>query len=92
MRNCVGRGGGREGLERYTELYDFAPVGYWTLSPDGVIRQVNLTGARLLGMERAVLRGRCLGNFVGELGRGRYHAFLEKVFASRAKEVCEVAL
>jgi len=38
-------------LERYTELYDFAPVGYLAFGRDGVIRQVNLTGARLLGVE-----------------------------------------
>ena len=37
------------GLERYTELYDFAPVGYLTLGRDEAIRQVNLAGADLLG-------------------------------------------
>ena len=80
------------GLERYTDLYDFAPVGYLTLGRDGAIRQVNLTGARLLGVERARLLGRRLGVFVGESDRAVFHAFLEKVFASQAKEVCEVAL
>jgi hypothetical protein len=49
------------GLERCTELYDFAPVGYLTLGRDGAIRQVNLTGARMLGVERARLPGRRFG-------------------------------
>jgi PAS domain-containing protein len=49
------------GLERYTELYDFAPVGYMTLGRDGAIRQVNLTGTRLLGVERGRLPGRRFG-------------------------------
>jgi hypothetical protein len=45
------------GLECYTELYDFAPVGYVTLGRDGTIRQMNLAGAHLLGVERARLPG-----------------------------------
>ena len=80
------------GLERYTELYDFAPVGYLTLGRDGAIRQVNLTGARLLGVERARLLGRRFGVLVAAPDRAGFKAFLEKVFASQAKEVCEVAL
>jgi len=79
-------------LERYTELYDFAPVGYLTLGRDGAIRQVNLTGVRLLGVEHAQLVGRGLGVFVAEPDRSVFSAFLEKVFASQAKAVCELAL
>jgi formate hydrogenlyase transcriptional activator len=79
-------------LERYTELYDFAPVGYVTLGRDGSIRQSNLAGASMLGAERARLSGRRFGDFVGEADRGGFQAFLEKAFALRAKEVCELAL
>ncbi|MFH7326100.1 sigma-54 interaction domain-containing protein [Desulfurivibrio sp. C05AmB] len=46
----------REELElsrnRYAELYDFAPVGYFTIDAGGLIREVNLAGAQLLGIER----------------------------------------
>jgi signal transduction histidine kinase/CheY-like chemotaxis protein len=63
-----------------------------TLGRDGAIRRVNLTGARLLGVERARLPGRRFGVFVGEADRSVFKAFLEKVIASQAKEVCEVAI
>jgi PAS domain S-box-containing protein len=79
-------------LERYTELYDFAPVGYVTLGRDGAILQVNLTGAHLLGVERVRLPGRPFRVFVAEPHRSAFNAFLEKVFSSQAKEVCEVVL
>jgi len=39
----------------YTNLYDFAPAGYFTLDRNGEITQTNLVGARLLGLERAKL-------------------------------------
>jgi PAS domain S-box-containing protein len=80
------------GLERFTELYDFAPVGYLTLGRGGVVRHANLTGSRLLGVERARLQGRRFGVFVCESDRAGFLAFLEKAFASQATEVCEVML
>ena len=51
------------GLERYTELYDFAPVGYLTLGLDGAIHQVNLTGASLLGVGARPADGPASGGF-----------------------------
>lgn len=43
--------------KRYSDLYDFAPLGYVTLDNKGVIRAINLTGASLLGTPRAALIG-----------------------------------
>ncbi|MEI6915743.1 MAG: histidine kinase, partial [Armatimonadota bacterium] len=42
-------------VEKYTDLYDFAPVSYFTLDRLGNIRQANLTGANLIGVNRARL-------------------------------------
>jgi len=79
-------------LERYTNLYDFAPVGYFTLSVDGAIREVNLPGARLLGLERARLVGDRFGAFVSEGTRPIFDSWLKKVFTTETKQVCEVTL
>ena len=59
--------------ERYVDLYEFAPVGYLTLSGVGAIREVNLNGAGLLGVERARLIGRNFAAFVGPDHSDRWH-------------------
>ena len=79
-------------LRQYTDLYDFAPVGYFTLARDGAILQVNLAGARLLGVEVGKLIRRRFGVFVSAKSRTTFNAFLEKAFGSQQKESCEVAL
>ena len=44
-----------ESRDRYLNLYEFAPVGYLTLSAEGIIEEINITGATLLGRERNAL-------------------------------------
>ena len=81
-----------EGLSRYTDLYEFAPVGYLTLNREGEIRQVNLTGARLLGLERSRLVGKRLAVLVDADSRPVFNTFFAKVFANGIKETCEVVV
>ena len=80
------------GLEKYTDLYDFAPVGYFSIDEQGLILEVNLTGAALLGIERSRLINRRLLRFVAPTSRPIFLAFLENVFAVRGKQVCEAEL
>ena len=63
-----------QALQQYTELYDFAPVGYFTLTRNSTIRQVNLTGARLLNIERDELIKRRLSGFVAVSSRADFNA------------------
>jgi signal transduction histidine kinase/ActR/RegA family two-component response regulator len=86
------RGELEAGLQSYSELYDFAPVGYFTLGREGEIRKANLTGSRLLKVERSRLVGGRFGRFVAAGSRPVFNAFLKKVFGSRAKEACDVVL
>jgi len=41
-----------ESHARYADLYDFAPVGYFTFDRQGLVQEVNLTGAEMLGMTK----------------------------------------
>jgi PAS domain S-box-containing protein len=50
--------------DRYSHLYDFAPVGYFTVSEKGIVTEANLTAATLLGMERSSLAGSLFSRFI----------------------------
>lgn len=79
-------------LERYTDLYDFAPVSYFTLDRVGAIQSANLTAAALMGIERSLLIGRSFGLFVVAESRHIFSGFLEEIFLSTGKGDCEVML
>lgn len=67
-------------LENYTNLYDFAPAGYFTLARDSTIRQANLTGAQMVCLERSRLLGRTFGQLVSATQRPLLLSFLKQVF------------
>jgi PAS domain S-box-containing protein len=79
-------------LADYTDLYDFAPVGYMSLNEQGQILKVNLTGAALLGVGRSRLLNRPLPAYVAPADRPGFLNFLKQVFTGSAKQVCEANL
>jgi len=79
-------------LEKYTDLYDFAPVGYLTLDHELAIREINLAGASLLGVDRSLLVNRKFGPFISNADQSALGAFLQKVFATKIRQRCEVTL
>jgi PAS domain S-box-containing protein len=46
-----------ESLDRYADLYDFAPNGYFTLDENGIIKDINYTGAQMLGVQKKLVLG-----------------------------------
>ena len=79
-------------LEKFRNLYDFAPVGYLTLDREGSISEVNLPGASLLGLARSRLIKRRFGLFVSAADLPAFNGFLKKVFEGKARESCELSL
>jgi PAS domain S-box-containing protein len=79
-------------LEKYTDLYDFAPVGFFTLDCNAFIKSVNLAGAGLVGGVRSKLIGRRFGQFVVASDRSTFTDFLSKVLTCKIKESCELQL
>jgi PAS domain S-box-containing protein len=61
---------------KYLDLYDFAPVGYFTLDTKGNILELNLRAAKMLGQERGTLIGRSLREFFDPRALTRLDAFL----------------
>jgi PAS domain S-box-containing protein len=80
------------GLEKYSDLYDFAPVGYVTLDGGGIILSANLSAATQLGVQRSRLCGKPLAAHVQPDYRQIFHAHLERVFESGEREVCEIGI
>jgi PAS domain S-box-containing protein len=79
-------------VEKYTDLYDFAPVGYLTLDPAGDILEANLAAASLLGLARSALLKQSFRFFVSPANRRIFGAFLKKVFEGGTREECDVIL
>ena len=76
----------------FTELYDFAPVGYFSVTADGTITQLNLMGAGMLGRERTILLDRRFVEFIAPENRVCFGRFVSGIFAGRPVMPCEVML
>jgi len=76
---------------RYADLYDFAPVGYFSLDRQGVIVESNLTGAVLLGVDRKHLLKRPFAQFVSVPSLARFRAHLAAVMTTSGRQSCEVS-
>ncbi len=75
-------------LKKYTLLYDFAPMGYFTLDSEGIICELNFTGAEMLGDKRFRLVDSNFKLFVLDDSKAVFNDFLSKVFTGNAKESC----
>jgi PAS domain S-box-containing protein len=80
------------GLERFTELFDFAPIGYAELSSEGLIRAINHAGASLLGKARKQLAGASFHAIVSLSDRPVFVELCQRTLASETKLVDQLQL
>ena len=81
-----------ESRDRYVDLYEFAPVGYLTLTGEGLISDVNLRGAVLVGEERKKMLRRRFDRFVIRDDRDRFHRLFVSLMQNNERQACELAL
>lgn len=81
-----------ESRDRYAELYDFAPLAYFTFDVHGSILELNLAGASLLGREKSGLLGMPFINFIARHGRSNFLAYVRECILGSGKESIEFEL
>jgi PAS domain S-box-containing protein len=77
---------------RYADFFDFAPVGYFTFNREGLIVDVNPTGAILLGAERPNLLNKNFSQFVSPDSQPIFTRHSQQLFDTRQKQTCDVKL
>lgn len=82
----------KETTKKFAALYDFAPIGYFTLNRYGEIEELNLNAAKMLGKERSFLIGKNLQNYIHTSFQFEFLSFLRKIFEYGLKQECEIGL
>ncbi len=78
--------------QRYTDLYDFAPVGYFTFDEKGRIVKANVTSASLLGTEKRSLTGQPFRRFITPGHFSVFQSHLQNTHESQSKQTCKLKL
>ena len=78
--------------DKYANLYNFAPVGYFSISDKGLILDANFVCATLLGIERGRLTGQRFTNFIAKDDQDVFYLHRQKLFKTKTKQVCELKL
>ena len=78
--------------ERYFDLYDLAPISYCTTDEQGVILEVNLAAAELLGEQRSALVGQPISRYFSKQCQDDYYHCRRLLYASGDRQGCELQL
>ncbi len=81
-----------ESRDQYHELYDFAPLGYFTLDKKALIWRVNLTGADLLGFPKSKLINTKFSRFISPEFQDDFYFHCKRLFESGTKQTCHLKL
>jgi two-component system cell cycle sensor histidine kinase/response regulator CckA len=77
---------------KYFDLYDMAPVGYFTVGEKGLILEVNLRGAELLGVERNRLVKQPLTRYIVPEDQDVYYLHRKRLLETGSRQMCELRM
>lgn len=79
-----------ESRDRYVDLYEFAPVGYLTITDSGLISEINLAGAALLGEDRQKILQRRFARFLVPEDQDKWYQYVRQMTRYREAQPCEL--
>lgn len=88
----IAREEAEEALRKFTILFDLSSMGYFTLDSEGVICELNYTGAEMLGDRRFSLIGSKFMLFISEESTSVFNDFFKTLYATYVKKTCKVQL
>ncbi|MDD5168961.1 MAG: response regulator [Syntrophales bacterium] len=81
-----------ESRRRYAELYEVSPVGHFTFDRECLIKEVNLTGASMLGAEKAFLINTPFCIYVAPAYKDGFIQHIGKAATMSEKQACTLEL
>jgi len=77
---------------RYFDLYDLAPVGYVTVSEQGLVLEANLTATTLLSVSRGKLMNQLLSRFILKEDQDIYYLHRKQLLETGEPQMCELRM
>lgn len=77
---------------KIAEFYDFAPIGYFTFDQNGLILEANLTGSKMLGVQRGSLIKKPFSLFIAPEHQDIFYLNCRQTIKTSARQSCEVML
>jgi len=75
---------------KYVNLFDFAPIPYFTLNKHGIIKEVNLSASKMFEIDRNKLIDKSFSNYISQDEKPIFNSFIAAVFDSHIKQTCEI--
>lgn len=77
---------------RYILLFDLSPIPYFILDKNSLIKDVNISGSKILDIVKKRLINRNISFFIPQKERYEFGKFINSLFDSHEKQTCEITL
>jgi len=81
-----------EARDMYRDLFEFSPIGYFTLNAKGIIQEINVTGAAMTGFERRTMKGKPFTDYVHRDDQDIFYLYMRKLAETGERENGEIRL